>query len=62
MVTNEDVVKHCVKAGIEAYLEAQRAGMDEESCFLFGKLAFDAEFQLELHSINLLLNLGAKQA
>ncbi len=61
-MTNEDVVRRCVKAGIEAYLEAQRAGMDEESCFWFGKLAFEAEFQLELHSANLLLNLGAKLA
>ncbi len=57
-MTNEDVIRRCVKSGIDAYLEAQRAGMDEESCFLFGKLAFDAEFQLELHSANLLLNPG----
>ncbi len=61
-MTNDYVVRRCVKAGIEAYLEAQKAGMDEESCFLFGKLAFEAEYQLELHSANLLLNLGAKLA
>ncbi len=61
-MTNKDVVRQCVKAGIEAYLEAHKAGMDEESAFLFGKLAFEGMFQLEVRATNLLLHLDAKPA
>ncbi len=62
ITTNEDAVKRCVEAGVDAYLEATKAGMNEESAFLFGKLAFEGMFQLEVQATNLLLNLGAKRA
>ncbi len=60
-MTNDDIVRRCVRAGIEAYLEAIKAGVEEESAFLFGKLAFEGLYEFEVHTTKFLLSQGAKQ-
>ncbi len=45
-MTDDNVNTRCMKAGIEAYLEAARARTDEQPSFLFTEMTPKAMFAL----------------